>query len=159
MRSLVAVSHHPGLLDWPNSIPACTHERVGDRQCHKRGRSCWHRKISSLSMSPVCLPRVLSARFHNQSQIHPFEGGQIPRSSNCLEGFKNPFTSRASMSPISSVYSGTGLSNGRLRNPSGWKVYLNDALYRDGLLLRCLSHEEAQQALQEVHALLLLIGA
>ena len=46
MRSLVAVSHHPGLLDWPNSIPACTHERVGDRQCHKRGRSCWHRKIS-----------------------------------------------------------------------------------------------------------------
>uniref|UniRef100_A0A0V0GP20 Putative ovule protein n=1 Tax=Solanum chacoense TaxID=4108 RepID=A0A0V0GP20_SOLCH len=36
----------------------------------------------------------------------------------------------------------------------------SDALDRrsfNGLLLRCLSHEEAQQALQEVHAL--LIGA
>jgi len=45
-------------------------------------------------------------------------------------------------------------------DPSGRKqiVYLNDALFRrsfDGLLLRCLSHEEAQQALQEVHALLI----
>lgn len=45
MRSLVAVSHHPELLNWKKSIPACTHERVGDRQCHKRRRSCWHRNI------------------------------------------------------------------------------------------------------------------
>ncbi|KAK4337793.1 hypothetical protein RND71_042280 [Anisodus tanguticus] len=37
-------------------------------------------------------------------------------------------------------------------------VYYYDALDRrsfNGLLLRCLSHEEAQQALQEVHALLI----
>ena len=37
-------------------------------------------------------------------------------------------------------------------------VYFNDAFYRrefNGLLLRCLSHEKAQQGLQKVNALLI----
>ncbi|KAG5524390.1 hypothetical protein RHGRI_031149 [Rhododendron griersonianum] len=30
---------------------------------------------TNLASVSSCPPRVLSARFHNQSQIHPFEGG------------------------------------------------------------------------------------
>uniref|UniRef100_A0A3Q7JLI8 Uncharacterized protein n=1 Tax=Solanum lycopersicum TaxID=4081 RepID=A0A3Q7JLI8_SOLLC len=59
-------------------------------------------------MEAACLRPlpVLYARFHNQSRIHLFEGGPIPRSSNCLEveGFKNPFTSRAHRSPILCIF-------------------------------------------------------
>jgi len=63
-----------------------------------------------------CSSQVLSARFHNQSQIHPFEGGPILRSSNCLEGFKKPLTSRAKALLVLYIQEQGGLSNGRLRN-------------------------------------------
>lgn len=56
----------------------------------------------------------VKGRFQQHSR-KLLEGGPIPRSSNCLEGLKNSFTSRAHRSPISSVNLGTGLSNGRLR--------------------------------------------
>lgn len=74
--------------------------------------------------------------FHNQFQIHLFEGGQIPRSSNCLERL---------IEALLALYiqeQGYQMVNCETHQ-SPKIVYLNDVGDSYGLLFQCLSNEEA----------------
>lgn len=74
--------------------------------------------------------------FHNQSQIHLFEGGQIPRSSNCLE--------RLIEALLALYIQEQGYQMVNCETHQCPKiVYLNDGGDNYGLLFQCLSNEEA----------------